>query len=92
MTRGSEKNVMIAFTRSARLADPEARTRPAPEIARHQRSERERAGLPLAPVPAGGSPELRDAIAVAADILGQNGSQESALETRAQSLSNADHQ
>jgi hypothetical protein len=91
MTRGSEKNVMIAFTRSARLADPEAGTRPAPEISRHERSQRERAGLPLTPVQAGGSPEPRDAIAVAADILGLKDSQESALETRGRSLSNADH-
>lgn len=91
MTRGREQNDMIAFTRSPRLADPEAGTRPAPEIARHERSQRERAGLPAAPVPAGGSPEPRDAIAAAAGILGQKDPRESALETRARSLSNADH-
>ena len=35
---------MIAFTRSPRIADPKAGTRPAPELDRHQRIERERAG------------------------------------------------
>lgn len=81
MTRGSEKNVMIAFTRSARLADPEAGSRPAPEICRHERSEREHAGLPLTPVPVGGSPEPRDAIAVPADILGLKDLRQSTIES-----------
>ena len=38
-----------------------------------------------------GSPEPRDAIAVAADILEHDGSQESALETQSRALANADH-
>jgi len=91
MTRGAEENTMIAFTRSAKIADAEAGTRPAPELDRHQRIERERDGHPARPAQVAGSPEPRDAIAVAADILGHDGAQESALETRARALANADH-
>jgi hypothetical protein len=91
MTRGTDANTMIAFTRSARIADAEAGTRPAPELDRHQRIERERDGYPAGPVEVGGNPEPRDAIAVAADILEHDGSQESALETQSRALANADH-
>ena len=90
MTRGTDANTMITFTLSARIADAEAGTRPAPELARSERLERERDGQPTGPV-ADGSPEPRDAIAVAADILGHDGSQESALETQSRALANADH-
>jgi len=81
------------FTRSARVADPETGTRPAPELARHERVERERAGLPAvaASESACGGPERRNAIAVAADILGVDGSEMSALETRDRALAGADH-
>ncbi len=93
MTRGTEQNVMVAFTQSGRAADPEAGTRPAPELARHERAGRERAGLPAAPKPARaeGGPEPRAAIAVAADILGHDGAEASALETRDRALADADH-
>jgi hypothetical protein len=91
MTRGTDANTMIAFTRSARIADAEAGTRPAPELDRHQRIERERDGYPAEQAEAGGNPEPRDAIAVAADILEHDGSQESALETQSRALANADH-
>ena len=91
MTRGTEANTMIAFTRSARIADAKAGTRPAPELDRHERIERERDGYPAEPADVNDNPEPRDAIAVAADILGQDGSQESALETRSRALAHADH-
>ncbi len=91
MTRGTEKNAAIALTRPARLAEPEAGTRPAPELARHDQLTRQRTGLPATAAPPGHSPEPRDAIAVAADILGRNGSHTSATDTRKQALSNADH-
>jgi len=83
---------MLVFTRSARLAEPEAGTRPAPELDRHARVERERAGLPAAPPPrqvAGQEP--RDAVAVAADILGYDSAELSALEFQSRSLATADH-
>jgi len=93
MTRGAVSNTMIVFTKSARVADPETGTRPAPELARHERVERERAGLSAAAaaVSARGGPERRDAIAVAADILGVDGSGMSALETQGRALADADH-
>ncbi len=93
MTRGSDENVMVVFTQSGRAADPQAGTRPAPELGRHARIERERAALPAAPAQAlaDGGPQPREAIAVAADILGHDGSQTSALETRDRALANADH-
>jgi len=91
MTRGADANTMIAFTRSAKIADAEAGTRPAPELERHERIERERDGQPAGPAATEGNPEPRDAIAVAADILGHDGSQESALETQSRALANADH-
>jgi len=93
MTRGAQSNTMILFTQPAKTADPETGTRPAPELERHQKIERARAGF-LAADPArrsGGGPEPRDAIAVAADILGHDGSEMSALETQDRALANADH-
>jgi hypothetical protein len=93
MTRGAESNTMIVFTQPARVADAEAGTRPAPELARHRRVECERAGLPALETAksVSGGPEPRDAIAVAADILGLDGSEMSALETHERALSDADH-
>jgi hypothetical protein len=92
MTRGAEANTMIVFTHTARVADPEAGTRPAPELERHERVQRERAGLPAAAAAgADGRPEPRDAIAVAADILGLDGSEASATEAQSRALTNADH-
>jgi hypothetical protein len=93
MTRGAESNTVIVFTHAARAAEPEAGTRPAPELERHERTRRERAGLPP-PEPAStapGGPESCDAIAVAADILGRDGAQVSALEEQSRALANADH-
>ncbi|MGH3304995.1 MAG: hypothetical protein ACRDOK_25665, partial [Streptosporangiaceae bacterium] len=92
MTWGAESNTMMVFTRSAKVADPAAGTRPAPELQRHERVERERAGLPAAAAaPVEGGPQQRDAIAVAADILDVDGSESSALETQGRALANADH-
>ena len=94
MTRGAQSNTMIVFTRSARVAEPEAGTRPAPELERHEQLARERAGLPAtgdAANRAACGPEPRDAIAVAADILARDGSEVSALETQRLALANADH-
>src|SRR5262249_46965977 len=91
------------FTQPARVADPQAGTRPAPELERHERVQRERAGWPDSAAPsrsssspgpakAGvGAPEPRDVIAVAADVLARDGSRASALETWDRGLANADH-
>jgi hypothetical protein len=94
MTRGAESNTMIVFTQPGTIADPEAGTRPAPELARQARIARDRAGLPAADTAAGPAderPEPREAIAVAADALENDGAEMSALETRASALASADH-
>jgi hypothetical protein len=92
-TRGTEQNLMIASTQP-RTADPETGTRPAPELARHERVTRERLALPAGPAPAPDPavPEPRAAIAIPADILaGSKNAPVSATEARARSLSDADH-
>src|ERR1019366_4051749 len=50
MTRGTDGNFAFTFTRSAKIADPKAGTRKAPELDRHARKERQRDGLPPLPV------------------------------------------
>jgi AAA domain len=92
-TRGAEQNVMFACTQP-RVADPEAGTRPAPELARHERITRERLALPAEPAPSSAPvvPEPREAIAIPADILsGSKNTQASATQARDRSLSDADH-
>jgi hypothetical protein len=94
LTRGSASNVAIAFTQPGNVADPQAGTRPAPELKRQERAERERAALPGWPAPAqrdSPQPEPRAAIAVMADALSRDGSEGSALQTRDRALADADH-
>lgn len=101
MSRGTEFNTAIVFTRPPGVADPREGTRPAPELARHARIERQRAGHLVAADPVAlaiggpdgkpGLPAARAAIGVVADVAGADGSQVSALETQERALSNADH-
>src|SRR5262249_1984908 len=46
MTRGTDENYALVMTSSPRAADPAAGPAPAPEIARYDRLQRLRAGLP----------------------------------------------
>ena len=46
MTRGTDTNLVFVFTTLSRPADPQPRTRPAPELDRHDRIRRQRAGYP----------------------------------------------
>jgi hypothetical protein len=93
MTRGTDTNLAYAFTTPSRPADPEPGIRPAPELDRYERLRRERQGLPLprAAEPGLGTPDPREPIAVLADVLGRDGAEVSATETRRRSLANADH-
>jgi hypothetical protein len=93
LTRGTDNNMVFVCTTPATVADPAAGTRPAPELERSERARYERDGyLPaLRPAPGPGSPDLREPIAVLADILDRDGAQLSATETRARNLANADH-
>lgn len=91
MTRGTEGNWAVAFTEPARTSEPEAGTRPAPELGRYQSAERERDGELAEPAdPASGRP-ARPFIAVMADILDRSAAEESALETQRTELAGADH-
>jgi len=93
MTRGTDANLAFVFTTPARHADPAPSTRPAPELDRYERIRRECQGL-LLPWPAEsgpGTPDPREPIAVLADVLGRDGAELSATETRRRNLANADH-
>jgi len=94
MTRGRLSNIALV-QRIARMADPDPKTRPDPELARAEAVERERAGLPQREL----SPEERaerelnerEPIAIMAEALGRDDAEESATEYARRSLSNADH-
>jgi hypothetical protein len=92
MTRGTDANLAFVFT-TPTAADPTPGTRAAPELDRYDRIRRERDGYP-ADQPAtatvnGADP--RKPIAVLADVLGRDGAELSATETRRRNLANADH-
>src|SRR5262249_54139672 len=102
LTRGRDRNTAIAVTRDGvkdkdgqqvaiqpREAEPQPGTRPDPELARHERVQHERAGLP--PEPATQAEHQREPIAVLADCMDREESEESASEYRQHALANADH-
>jgi hypothetical protein len=92
MTRGTDHNVAFVFTTPARPANPQQGTRPAPELGRYNRAQRERRGyLPAPTDPGPARPDPREPIAVLADVLECDGSELSASETRRRNLANADH-
>ena len=93
MTRGTDTNLAYVFTIPARPADPQPATRPAPELERYDRTYRERAGYSAAP-PSGAQPDQvgeREPIAVLADVLSRDGTEQSASAIRQRNLANADH-
>jgi len=104
LTRGRTCNTAITVTRDGmrdnagqkvaiqpREAEPQPGTRPDPELARHERIQRERAGLPLPPEPAGQVEHEREPIAVLADCMDREEREESASEYQRRELANADH-
>jgi hypothetical protein len=96
MSRGQLANYVYCFTAPAKAADLSQGSRPAPELDRVNRLERERAGLPDSEQSSDANPveaerEQRHPIAVLADVLGREGSQMSATETLHAELSRADH-
>ena len=92
MTRGTDTNLAFVFTTPPRPADPQPGTRAAPELGRYDRIRNEDE---YSPVPAAtaepGSPDLREPVAVLADVLGRDGAELSATQTRRWNLANADH-
>jgi hypothetical protein len=92
MTRGTDTNLAFVFT-TPTAADPQPGTRPAPELSRYDRIRRDRDGfVPDRPVTAEpGGADSREPIAVLAEVLGRDGTELSATETRWRNLANADH-
>ncbi len=94
MTRGTDANLAFVFTTPARPADPQPGTRPAPELNRYERLQRECAEYPPAP-PSGPQPDQagqRDPVAVLADVLGRDGAELSASAIRQRNLADANQQ
>jgi hypothetical protein len=103
MTRGQERNTAIAVTHDGvkdthdaavaiqpREADPRPGTRPDPELARRERIQRERDGLPPEPAERPDE-EARDPVAVLADCMDREDAEPSASDYRRGALANADH-
>ena len=88
LTRGTDANLAYVFTISPKRADPAPGPRPAPELARYDTIHAERAGHPAsATEPAAPG----TALGVLSAVLGHDGQQISATQTRDQALSDADH-
>ena len=85
LTRGTDTNMAYVFTLSPKLADPIPGPRPAPELARYDRTTGP--GSQPAPEAAG----TADALQVLAAVLDRDGQQLSAVQTRQQALTDADH-
>ncbi len=88
LTRGTDTNTAYVFTLSPKRADPVPGPRPAPELARHDKTATaEATGAAPAAEPAGS----RDALGVLADVVQRDGQQLSASQTWQQALADADH-
>jgi hypothetical protein len=103
LTRGWERNIAIAVTHDGvkdkdgakvaiqpREADPRPGTRADPELARRERMQRERDGLPPEPAEQPDD-EARDPVAVLADCMDRDEAELSASEYRQRALADADH-
>ena len=85
LSRGTDVKLAYVFTLSPKLADPAPGTRPAPELARHDRLT---AGPGDQPTPPAATEEALTALS---GVLERDGQQLSATQTRNQALSDADH-
>ena len=81
-------NTAYVFTLPPKLADPTQGPRPAPELARYDKTATASAA---GPVPAAQPAGTRDALSVLADVLERDGQQLSASQTWQQALTDADH-
>ena len=89
LTRGRERNTARVITQ-ARIADPGAGTQVDPELARADLLGRERAGLPASTAQQQ-EPDRREPVAVLADCLDREASEDPATEYQRKSLARADH-
>jgi conjugative relaxase-like TrwC/TraI family protein len=88
LTRGTDTNLAYVFTTSPKRADPAPGPRPAPELARYDQRQTERAGVPAPatpPAPPG------EALAVLSAVLERDGQLLSATQDRRRALTDADH-
>jgi conjugative relaxase-like TrwC/TraI family protein len=89
LSRGTDTNTAYVFTTPTKLADPAPGTRPAPELARHDRLTAQTAS-PGPDDP--DDPGTTSATDVLAQIIGgRDGARESASQVWQQALSDADH-
>jgi conjugative relaxase-like TrwC/TraI family protein len=88
LTRGTDENTAYVFTRSPKRADLVPGPRAAPELARYDRLAAQAAGAAPA---AGAAAATEEALGVLAEVLGRDGEQGSATQTRLQALADADH-
>ncbi len=88
MSRAAVRNVAYVFTTSPKTAQPQPGVRPAPELGRSLRIERQREGLEAKQQT---TRPQREELAVLADVLERDGGEVSASELRDLNLSNADH-
>jgi hypothetical protein len=88
LTRGTDANLAYVFTVSPGRADPVPAPRSAPELARYDKTDAERSGVPAPPAPPA---PLGTALGVLSAVLDHDGQQISATQTRHQTLAEADH-
>jgi hypothetical protein len=88
LTRGTDVNLAYVFTVSPERADPVPGPRPAPELARYDTINAERAGQSAPPTEAA---PPGTALGVLSAVLGNDGQQLSATQARDQALADADH-
>jgi hypothetical protein len=86
LTRGTDVNTAYVFTLSPKLADPAPGPRPAPELARYDRTTAPQAG---GSAPAAATAD--DALTVLSGVLQRDGQQLSATQVQRQALQDADH-
>ena len=89
LTRGTSANLAYVFTVSPKRADPAPGPRPAPELARYDQIDAERAGVPAPAATPSGQPG--EALAVLSAVLERDGQLLSATQDRLRALANADH-
>jgi hypothetical protein len=90
MTRGAQENVAVVCT-MPRLADVDAGTRPAPEIARYGRMMAERAGERVPQPEPSSNPDPREPLSVLMDVVDRDDREVSATEYRRREMVGADN-
>jgi hypothetical protein len=87
LTRGTDENAAYVFTVSPKRADIAPGLRPAPELARYDRLAAREHGPRVVTARAAGE----EAAGMLAEVIGRDGRQRSASQTRRQALADADH-